>query len=197
MCKHRKCEISLATLALLVISLSVGLPQQLKGQSLDIAAQYTASGWMGDGEQGTKYIQLQEDSKEKPRSAPTCIKISYKPGPKAWGGIYWQNKPDNWGDQPGDNLSPFGYKRISFWARGKQGGEIVEFKAGGINKKPSKDSFEVSSGKITLNSTWTLYTISLEGKNLGSVIGVFCWVASRSGNSNGLTFYLDDILYKQ
>jgi hypothetical protein len=154
---------------------------------------------MGDGEQGTKYITLLEGCKESPHSKPTCIKVSYKPGPKGWGGIYWQNKPDNWGDQPGDSLGQGGFKKLTFWARGRRGEEILEFKAGGIHApgKPYKDSFEVGIRKVTLESKWKQYTINLEGKNLASVIGGFCWVANQSANPNGLTFYLDDILYER
>src|SRR5258708_5369389 len=64
----------------------------------DVVAQFTASGFMGDGEQGTKFIHLMEAWKDKPHSAPSCIKVIYSPGPNGWGGVYWQNKPDNWGD---------------------------------------------------------------------------------------------------
>ncbi|NIM13974.1 MAG: hypothetical protein GTO45_18165 [Candidatus Aminicenantes bacterium] len=170
-----------------------------KGEPLDVWAKFTAAGWMGDGEYGEKYIQLAEAWKENPHSAPLCIRITYTPGPKkGWAGIYWQNEPDNWGDEPGDNLQKIGYKKLTFWARGENGGEVVEFKAGGINApgKAYRDSFEVNLGKVVLEKTWKQFTIDLEGQDLSSVIGGFCWVASRAANPKGLTFYLDDIYYK-
>lgn len=165
---------------------------------VDIAAKFTASGYMGDGEQGNKYIQLLEASKDNPHSAPFCIRIKYSPGPNGWGGIYWQNRPDNWGDQPGENWSKAGYGKISFWARGETGNEIVEFKAGGINApgKKYRDSFEITSGKLQLSKEWKEYTLELRGQDLTSVIGGFCWVAAKSANPNGATFYLDDIRYE-
>ena len=173
-------------------------PKPTEGKKLDVAKFYTASGWMGDGEKGTKFVQFNEACKERPQSKPTCTKITYALGPKGWAGIYWLNKPDNWGDKPGDDLSKEGYSRITFWARGEKGGEVVEFKAGGISddKKQHKDSFEVSTGKVPLEKDWKRYEIKLDGKNLSSVIGVFCWVASGASNPEGLTFYLDDIQYE-
>ena len=167
-------------------------------QPLDICMKFIASGWMGAGEAGEKYITFNEGCDKSPHSPPVCIKVTYKPDPKGWGGLYWQNQADNWGDKPGDNLSKSGYKKVTFFARGEKGGEIVEFKAGGINTpgKKYKDSFEVAMGKVTLEKKWNQYTISLEGKDLSSVIGGFCWVASKSANPKGVTFYLDDILYE-
>ncbi|MCU0288157.1 MAG: hypothetical protein MUF15_17400 [Acidobacteria bacterium] len=179
--------------------ISLGIAQSHKSEPLNVWAKFVASGWMGDGESGTKYIQLFEACKENPHSVPICIKIVYKPGPKGWGGIYWQNKADNWGSFKGYDLSSAGYKKITFWARGENGGEVVEFKAGGINApgKQYRDSFEVSMGKVVLEKTWKQYTIDLKGQDLSSVIGGFCWVASKNAVSSGqLIFYLDDIYYE-
>jgi hypothetical protein len=153
---------------------------------------------MGDGEQGTKYIQLMEAWRDRPYSSPICIKVTYTPGPNGFGGIYWQNKPDNWGDKQGEDFSEAGYKRLTFWARGETGNEVVEFKAGGINTpgKQYKDSFEVATGKVQLEKEWKQYTISLDQKDLSSVIGGFCWVAAKSANPEGVAFYLDDIIFE-
>jgi hypothetical protein len=173
--------------------------QEAQQSKLDVTALFVASGWMGDGEQGTKYIQLSEAWRKNPHSTPTCIKVVYSPGPNGFAGIYWQNKPNNWGDKPGENYSQAGYRKLTFWARGESGGEVVEFKAGGIDTpgKPYKDSFEVTTGKISLDSNWHSYTIDLENADLSSVIGGFCWVAARSASPKGLTFYIDDVYYER
>jgi hypothetical protein len=166
----------------------------------DIGSRFTASGWMGDGEFGTAYIRLQEACKEKPRSGPACVKVTYATfGPKTWGGIYWQNRTGNWGDYAGDDLSKAGYRYVTFWARGETGDEAVEFKAGGIIApgKTHADSFEVSLGRVSLTREWRQYRMDLTGKDLSSVIGGFCWVANRPSNPDGLTFYLDDIRFER
>ncbi|MGD2087151.1 MAG: hypothetical protein PVH61_13290 [Candidatus Aminicenantes bacterium] len=172
--------------------------REKKRVPFDIWAKFIAAGWLGDGEYGEKYVQLFEAWKQNPHSPPICIKIVYHPGPKGWAGIYWQNKPDNWGDQPGENFQKMGYKKLTFWAKGEKGGEVVEFKAGGINApvKKYRDSFEVSLGKVVLKKTWKQYIINLENEDLSSVIGGFCWVTSKTANPEGLTFYLDDIYYE-
>ena len=188
----------LLKLILLVSIPFILFPRFVYSENFDIANKFIASGWMGDGEMGKKYIKLFEGWTSNPHSPPHCIKIVYTPGLKGWAGIYWQNKANNWGDSAGADFSKKGFKKLTFWARGEKGGEIVEFKAGGIVTagKPYRDSFEVSLGKVTLTKNWQLYDLDLKGQNLSNVIGGFCWVASESANPNGLTFYLDDIFYK-
>jgi hypothetical protein len=164
----------------------------------DVTMKFTPSGWMGDGEYGRRYVNLFEAWDKNPNSDPTCIKIVYTPGPLGWAGIYWQNRPNNWGNTPGEDFKTIGYRKLSFWARGDEGGEIVEFKAGGI-RTPQKDyidSFEASTGKVKLEKDWKKFIINLNEKNLSSVIGGFCWVASGSANKDGLIFYIDDVRYE-
>ena len=60
---------------------------------------------------------------------PRCAS-SIGEGQKGWAGIYWQHPDKNWGDEIGLNL--VGAKKISFYAKGERGGEIVEFISGGI-----------------------------------------------------------------
>lgn len=158
---------------------------------------YYPSGWMGDGistnGEESRYIILNDQYTENPHSKPICIRITYLPGPKKWAGIYWQTPANNWGERPGRTIN--GASKITFWARGESGGELVEFKAGGIYnvESPYKDSFEVSIGVIKLTSKWEKYEIDLSKSDLSSVIGAFACSVAKSGNPNGLTFYLDDI----
>lgn len=187
----------------ILLTLSVTLaPSQCekkekKPQPFDVLAKFYPSGWMGDGEKETQYIQFFDGWKQDFYSAPVCVKVTYSPSPKGWAGIYWQNKPDNWGDKPGKNFKKYGYSKITFRAKGEKGGEIIEFKAGGIDApgKKFKDSFEASIGRVNLEKEWKQYTIDLEDEDLSSVIGGFCWVASKSANPDGVTFYIDDVYY--
>lgn len=198
-------SIVIISLGCLILLNAVGQPTPEPKSStatpgtLDVVKIYTPSGWMGDGMDGTKYVQIDQVCKINVRSKKqTCIKITYALGPKTWAGTYWLNKPDNWGEKQGEDFSAKSFKRVSFWAKGERGGEVVEFKAGGVSAdgKSYKDSFEVTTGKVTLEKDWKRYDINIEGQNLSSVIGIFCWVASGTSNPNGLTFYLDDIQYE-
>lgn len=189
------------TAVLLMSLLGRGSPadgQQTERTRIDIQNHFPASGWMGDGEYGRRYIDFSGANREKPHSPPTSIKITYSFGPiHRWGGIYWQNEPDNWGDKPGNNYSKKGLSKITFWARGETGTEVVEFMAGGIDnpKKKYRDSFRVTTGRVTLPQKWQQYQIDLSNADLSSVIGGFGWVASADYNSaKEITFFLDDIL---
>jgi len=162
-----------------------------------ILNQFIASGYMGEPDN----IELLESWKDTPcdttDSDSFCIKITYTPGYTGWAGIYWQNRANNWGDCPGEDFSEYGFNQIIFWARGEKGGEVVEFKAGDISdpNKKYKDSFRATAGRLRLTKDWKRYKISLKNKNLSSVIGGFCWVASGNANPKGLTFYLDNVQY--
>ena len=171
----------------------------IEKKRIDIQNLFTSSGWMGDGEYGRKYIVFEGTNETSPHSAPNCIKIKYTFGPKKWAGIYWQNDPDNWGDKPGNDYSKGGLTKVTFWARGSTGKEVVEFKTGGINDSGKKyhDTFSRTTGRIILTKNWEQYTMNIKDADLSSVIGGFCWVASKDyNNSDSMTFYIDDIQFE-
>ncbi len=173
--------------------------QEERKNRIDVQTLFTPAGWMGDGEYGRKYIDFSGANEDHPHSPPTSIKVTYTFGPARWGGVYWQNEPDNWGDQPGRNYSKQRLSRVTFWARGETGNEVVEFKAGGIDnaKKKHRDSFSVTAGRLTLSKEWKQYEIDLSDADLSSVIGGFCWVASADYNqAKTITLFLDDICFE-
>jgi hypothetical protein len=184
-------------LAFLVGIIASGYGQAQKPH-IDIENLFTPSGWMGDGGYGRKYIEFSGTDQSHTHAQATSNKVTYTFGPQRWGGIYWQNVPDNWGGQPGSDFSGKEFSKITFWARGETGSEVVEFKAGGIDGtqkgKKYKDSFMSTLGRQTLTKDWKQYSIDLTGQNLKSVIGGFCWVASADYNqSKQITFYLEEI----
>jgi len=155
---------------------------------------FAPSGWMGDyGD-----IKINQAASEKPRSGNTSIKITYSAKMTqgaGWAGIYWQQPANNWGEKNG-GYDLTGATKLTFWARGANGGEkIAEFKTGGITGEfPDSDS--ASIGPIELKTEWQKYTIDLKDKDLTRVIGGFCWAASKDDNPNGFVIYLDDIIYE-
>ena len=92
---------------------------------------FAPSGWMGDyGD-----IKLDEQYAVNPHSGPTCLQFTYsakKEQGAGWSGVFWQNPPNNWGTKKcGFNLS--GMTKLTFWARGEKGGEVIQkFMVGGI-----------------------------------------------------------------
>ncbi len=161
----------------------------------DKAHQCYPSGWMGD------YGDLRVNVKEmtNPHSAPSCAKISYTAKGKngaGWAGIYWQQPANNWGTaNAGYNLT--GAKRLTFWARGEKGNEVInEFKVGGVQGEYA-DTDVAGIGPVKLTNTWKQYTIDLAGKDLSRIAGGFCWAASADENPDGFAIYLDDIMFEQ
>ena len=154
---------------------------------VNVDTYFYPSGWMGDGEYGERYITFTRSI--------DYIKITYTPGPERWAGIYWQYPDSNWGKQPGRSL--IGARKLTFWAKGETGNEIVEFKTGGIRGRKYEDSFEKSLGRIKLSQSWKQYEIDLADLDLSNVIGAFTWVASRDANPDGLTFHLKDIYFEE
>jgi len=156
---------------------------------------FIPSGWMGC----INCVGFDAHWRLNCQSGSSCIKINYKPISENWAGIYWQYPENNWGKEKGYNLA--GATEISFWARGEEGGEKGEFKAGGIGvfdfiQKSNRDSFgPLETGVITLTREWKEYKISLKGENLKNVIGGFCWVTNYFQNPKGCTIYLDNIKF--
>ncbi|MDD4980049.1 MAG: hypothetical protein PHC54_02095 [Candidatus Omnitrophica bacterium] len=154
---------------------------------------YIPAGWIGDyGD-----IKINDQAAANPHSGNTCIQFVYtakKSQGQGWAGIYWQNPANNWGGKKG-GFDLTGMTKLTFWARGEKGGEIIQkFVVGGI-KGTYPDSTVVEMGPVELTDTWTEYTINLAGRDLSYLNGGFSWVTTADLNPNGMTFYLDDIKF--
>ncbi|MCG8430839.1 MAG: hypothetical protein MJA29_06685 [Candidatus Omnitrophica bacterium] len=155
---------------------------------------YIPSGWMGDyGD-----IKLNDESTDKPQAGKTAMKFTYsakKSQGQGWAGVYWQNPPNNWGTKKG-GIDLTGMTKLTFWARGEKGGEILQkFMVGGI-KGTYPDSTSVEIGPIELSDTWKQYTINLAGKDVSYINGGFAWVTTSDLNPEGCVFYLDTLKFE-
>jgi len=155
---------------------------------------YVPAGWMGDAGD----LSMDDKNMSDPHGGSTSIKFVYtakRSSGQGWAGVYWQNPANNWGAKKG-GFDLTGLNKLTFWARGEKGGEIIDkFSVGGI-KGTYPDTTEVSIGPLELTSTWQQYTINLTGKNLSYIVGGFSWVANADSNSDGATFYVDDIRFE-
>lgn len=155
-------------------------------------------GWM-PGTGTAMDIKYEGANKEDPYLGDTCIKIQYNDNSgNRWAGIYWlpaATPGDNWGKiDAGYDLSKA--TKLTFWARGVKGGERIEtFKVGGVTGEYS-DSDSAEIGPVVLNKEWTQYTIDLKGKDMSYIIGGFCWATNIDVNTEGATFYLDEIKFE-
>ena len=124
---------------------------------------YIPSGWMGD----TGDIKLNDAWTEKPHSGTTSMQFIYsakKAQGQGWAGVYWQSSANNWGTKKsGFDLT--GMTKLTFWARGAKGGEVLaKIIVGGI-KGTYPDTVNIEMGPIELTDAWKQYTINLAGKD--------------------------------
>lgn len=159
---------------------------------------YIPSGWM-PGAASAQDIKMNAKSTENPYSGDTCIRIEYKDNSgNQWAGIYWQNPAGNWGSVPNAGYNLQGAKKLTFWARGEKGGEVInEFKVGGLTAGSYIDSDTANVGPLTLTKDWKKYEIDLRGKDLSYIIGGFAWATNIKANDpSGIVFYVDEIRYE-
>jgi hypothetical protein len=143
-----------------------------------------------------KRIHWEKTQPVEAHSAPDAWKIDFEKS-GGFAGVCWKNKAGNEGEAPGDDLSKAGYRRISFWAKGATGGEVAEFRAGGLGnvKTRYQETFDVTAGKIRLTPTWAQYAIYVKDADLSSVMTPFCALFHREDNPEHAIVYLDDIQY--
>ncbi|HZY36629.1 MAG TPA: hypothetical protein VFE53_08270 [Mucilaginibacter sp.] len=135
------------------------------------------------------------------RSSPgvpsTYTEITYKPhrdDSNHWAGIYWLYPDKNWGNVPqGRNLT--GATRLVFKAKGRMGGEIAEFKIGGVSGKYT-ETLPTIAKVVTLSTNWQEYSIDLRGTDLSNLFSGFCWTTNTDENPNGCTIYVGDIRFE-
>jgi hypothetical protein len=155
---------------------------------------YIPSGYMGD----VRDILLKQtrDVKETYENRGTSLEIIYTPrGSEGWAGLYWLEPANNWGSvQGGFNLK--GATKLTFWARGLTGTEILsEVKIGGIRGK-YPDSDVISVKNIGLTKEWQMFEVDLKGRKLSHIIGGFCVIFDKYNNPDGATIFIDDIVYE-
>jgi hypothetical protein len=154
-----------------------------------VAMAYAPTGWMGN----TKAMKLDLQCMTTPHAGKTCARMDYteKDG---WGGIVWQSPENNWGNKPG-GYNVTGAKKLTFWARGEKGDEIVKFGVGLVSHdKPFYDTAQSALDNVRLTPQWKQYTIDLTGKDLTRIVsGFYCTIA---GHGTPITFYFDDIRFE-
>ncbi len=170
---------------------------------------FTQKAWMGD----TFGSVPEMNEAAEGRGGTTGIAAELDFAAHSWGGYMFVNgilKPGeqqpeaDFGDaDAGMDLS--GAQRLSFYARGENGGESVEFFAAGLGwyfdipQKPYMDSVhKLSLGTVKLTQEWQRFEIPLQGSDLSRIGCGFGWVTNWKDNYplGEIKFYLDDIKYE-
>ncbi len=147
------------------------------------------SGWMGN----TEKIEMDLNSTVNPNSGKHSLEVKYL-GFDGWAGVAWQHPLNDWGQLPGGfNLN--GAEKLTFWARGKKGGEKVSFGIGILaDDVPNHDTVMKELNEVKLSNKWKQYSINLKGEDLSQIKTPFWWRLASPGLP--VTFYLDDIQFE-
>lgn len=153
---------------------------------------FAASGFMGD----VSDIRLAGAYAGTRTPGYPCLQVKYAAmGEAGWAGVMWQNPANNWGTVDGGyNLK--NAKKLSFWAKGSKGGEVVEFILGGASSV-FPDSDGLTTGEIKLTPQWKRYVLDVSNANLSYISSGFGFVLKQPQHPNGCTFYLDEVCYAE
>jgi CHAT domain-containing protein len=196
--------------ALLIIAvLGLGLYRTATSRAVSLDAVGIPAGWMseqGQSSDPSSIIQLSH-SPQGCHTGEDCVQVQYQAG-ATWSGVVWWPKacgpkgtPEAWERAKScacasDLLTAGNFSRVSkvsFWARGERGGEVVEFRVGDDTLCPRPGR---SSGLLTLSTDWKQYEIDLTGIDMKQAVGLFMWIATDLHNPSGATFYLDDVQFE-
>jgi len=150
------------------------------------------SGWMGS----VSSLQYEDCWTNSIFAGRSCIRVQFTPGYHgAWSGVIFQSVENNWGSVLGGGIDLSGATKLTFVARGENGGEKVEFFVGSVEGSHGDSFPKRTLGYITLDATWREYEIDLTGLDLSHVVGLFGFVLNAPNSPDGATFYIDEVCY--
>ena len=153
---------------------------------------YTPTGYMGD----VSDINISADYDVLTPNGYPSLKLKYVPkGKQKWIGVYFRNPSDNWGQVKG-GYDLTGAKKLVFYARGQNGGEIITSVGCGGIKGTYPDSDIMQVGPLKLSKEWKKYTLDLSNKDLSYIAGGFFFIIETKDNPLGCTIYFGDIYYE-
>jgi hypothetical protein len=163
----------------------------------EVTTAFYASGWYGLNSQISVFPSDENVAANNclaPRRATCaiggCSRWRFTPDAAApsWAAVAWVNRADaNYTHEP--ICLPTGVKRISFFARGAVGGEVVAFGGAGVMEQP-----------ITLTAEWKEYSIDLTGvdynnADAGVPSGLSWKVEPGAGQTAPVLFDIDNIRF--
>ena len=225
--------LNLTMLALCTASVSLQ-GQTRSGLSSSRAAQYVAGEVekqnrmvavytdFGDGRNRyTQRAALNPGAKNKPvqdEKAPSpfgtsCIKVTYPLATDDWNGFLFLTgkltkgsiAPEIDFGQVNTGQDLRGARRLTFKARGENGGERVQFLLGGLANNDPSAPFPDTAEKhynngayVSLTKEWKDYEIDVRGLDLSRIASGFGWVTNQPQNAgrSQIIFYLDEIVYE-
>lgn len=178
-------------------------PAYIYADAGDLRDRFYWDGWMPAT--ANTMLDLDLASRDVPFSGSTCVRIDVEfeepgTGPN-WCGIAVATVPNLWTFpmEPKGKASGFpvdGYATLSFMARGAQGGEVVQIKAGTLGARPKPDDLLVETW-TALSRDWKRFDLPIRSEGGDKILHPFVFVVDHAHNPvDRMTFYFDDISYR-
>jgi hypothetical protein len=152
----------------------------------DEAHGFSPSGRMGD----LAVLEVDPRCREAARTGRFGLRVRFGAA-GGWAGVAWQRPAGDWGREPwAADLR--GARRITLWARGSRGGEVVSARVGLVGPdEPFPDSARLAPVEWKLGPGWSRHEIDLGGADLRHVKTPLALFFEARGAP--LAFDLDDI----
>lgn len=163
---------------------------------------FIPSGYMGDAANKNcdGVLKMSNDTAHG-RDGGVAERWEYRPsfGVEGWVAVSYQSPANNWGDDPGVNLQDKGFTKLTFWARGENGGERVTFKALGGTKEGAANpasAKEITLGTVKLTTEYRQITIELDNADLSNCPTALITALNSQLDPDGAVFYIQDIKFQ-
>lgn len=171
---------------------------------LDVTEAFTSRQRGGDALGGPIYVQVDEGFVDDDNHCEFCIALEYKPGPQGKALIAFTSvNPVDIGDA----------KKLTFAARGQEGGETLSIYVAGTKEKSSSGMDEAgpsglehsglkgikfsATDTITLGKAWQVYKLDLQGTGLSEVTHGFAFEVLKGKGNERQVVYLDSIIFSR
>jgi hypothetical protein len=176
-------------------------------------------GWMSDGTNLSKIIQIDLDCRDHPEAGikpprperELCISLKVAWSEATWASVAFisgTDKPPWWGETNSGgkyyDLGALPQKRLVFYARGSRNGDVIKAQIGALGDKPFGDSLPkpIVTEELKLTQEWKRFEIDFKGTpaaDLASIcngFGVVLELASQPGSPAETQVYLDNIYFE-
>jgi hypothetical protein len=175
----------------------------------DASNKYTQPAWMGSNYNNVPPM----DDRAEGFDGSTGIEATINFAQHTWGGYFFTvpvfdqgaDRPrPGYGDDKGVGLDLSGAQKLTFYAKGIEGGERVEFFTAGLGfgehstSKYPDSSRKITLGYVRLTTEWKKYEIDVSKRNMSSIACGFGWASSnaQNGGKAKLRFLFDEVRFE-
>lgn len=163
---------------------------------LEIDHLYSFDERAGDALLPFSFLSVHDSFIDTERDCEFCIRVEYFPGPEGVAGIAFRS-------DKGLDLGTA--TKVTFYAMGLDGGEVVKFKAAGkkVDKKGVPDAeifnnvnFDKTTEDVTLTKNWKKLEIDVSKEDLSGITHPFGLEISKEKNKPGSVVFLKGVKYE-